>query len=219
MKNKINFIDAKYIYSFENIDHLDKWSYDNSFENIKSLVVVGRSNVGKSTFINAFFNLGISRVSKTPGRTQKINVFEFYSQNKETNKRSGPFYFFDLPGFGHAKVSKSMKKNWDVLMGHFFEKLNKNTIVLHIQDSRHPFMDHDLNFLEYANNFQLKHIICFNKFDKLKTQKLRNLFNKELKEKLSKINTENVQDHFTISALKKDNVHKIQKCVLDEWSI
>jgi GTP-binding protein len=220
MDNKFFFSKTKYIYSFENIDHMDIWAQSNPFDSFKSLCVVGRSNVGKSTFINAFFNYKISRTSKTPGRTQKINVFEFYINNQHTKEELGPYYFFDLPGFGHANVSKAMRKSWDVLMDYFLKNLNNETVILHIQDCRHPFMEHDKIFNEFIKDYDFKNYILFNKFDKLRNQKERSLFTKSLKQ-IYENKEYNIDKNFAfkISSLKRDNIEPIKKSILTQWSI
>lgn len=81
---------------------------------------VGRSNVGKSSMINALFGSKTARVSKTPGRTREINIFEFELNLNGKKSTLQPFYLIDLPGYGHAEVSKEMSKNWNELMGIFF---------------------------------------------------------------------------------------------------
>jgi GTP-binding protein len=73
---------------------------------IRGVTFLGRSNVGKSSIINAIFKNDIARVSNTPGRTQEINLFNFYFE-----KEDKPYYLFDLPGFGHATVSKQTSQN------------------------------------------------------------------------------------------------------------
>ena len=79
------------------------------------LVISGRSNVGKSSFINQLLKDKIAKTSKTPGRTQEINLFSFsYRQQENT------IYLFDLPGYGYAKISKETQKKWDKLLSHFF---------------------------------------------------------------------------------------------------
>ena len=71
--------------------------------------MVGRSNVGKSSLINAVLNRkGVARVSQTPGKTQAV---QFYLVNEK-------FYLVDLPGYGYAKVPKSMSRSWGELVGH-----------------------------------------------------------------------------------------------------
>lgn len=175
------------------------------------LVFLGRSNVGKSTLINGLFNQNLARVSKTPGRTQQINTFEFHLTKKFGNL--GPFYLFDLPGFGHAKVSKEMQENWKYLMGEFFHQLNDKSIFLHIQDARHPGEKKDLELRQFLREFFQPKIVIFNKVDKLKTQKDR----AQLKKKL--LNDPTLHGHgqqlYQLSGLKKTGMQALKLGILN----
>ena len=146
---------------------------------------VGRSNVGKSSIINALFGAKTARVSKTPGRTREINIFEF-ELNLNGKKSDLPsFYLIDLPGYGHAEVSKEMSKNWDQLMGAFFANLSQGMMLINLQDARHPNQESDKQFHQFLKNYTRNAILLFNKMDKLKTQKERAELDK-LKPSLSK---------------------------------
>lgn len=149
----------------------DDPNYDKKF-----VLFTGRSNVGKSSLINAIFQGKIARTSKTPGRTQEINIFK-YTVEKDGEER----LFMDLPGFGYAKVSKEMRNKWNETFSYFFELLPPETIIFHIQDSRHPFTDVDEQFLGFLSQGEFENYLLFNKYDKLKTQKLRAALNKEIK--------------------------------------
>lgn len=148
---------------------------DPDFQN-KFVLFCGRSNVGKSSLINAIFNGKIARTSKTPGRTQAINVFK-YTVEKDGEER----YFMDLPGFGYAKVSKTMREQWNQTFSYFFEVLPADTIIFHIQDSRHPFTEVDQQFLSFLSGGVFENYLLLNKYDKMKTQKLRAQLDKEIK--------------------------------------
>lgn len=165
------------------------------------LAIVGRSNVGKSSLINALFSKKTAKVSNTPGRTREINVFEFQLINKDTQEPLGPFLLFDLPGYGHASVSKEMKKNWEDLMVSFFKSLPDGILLYNIQDARHPATKVDYQFLQFIDPFVGRKVLIFNKYDKLKTQKERSAFKKKQKEVMVDFKT--VQQIFTVSAEKK----------------
>jgi GTP-binding protein len=152
------------------------------------IAFIGRSNVGKSSLINALFNHKIAHVSNTPGRTQQINVFTFKlrtTANKELGEKSKLlepiFYCFDLPGYGHASVSKDMKKLWQELIDAFFQNIPETINLINIQDARHPFTENDEVFFDYLKSYQLRPILVLNKMDKLKTQKERAKLDAELK--------------------------------------
>ena len=146
---------------------------------------VGRSNVGKSSIINALFGSKTARVSKTPGRTREINIFEFELSLNGKKCDLPKFFLIDLPGYGHAEVSKEMSKNWDMLMGSFFSHLSSGMMLVNLQDARHPNQESDKGFHRFLKNYTRNAILVFNKMDKLKTQKERAELDK-LKPSLSK---------------------------------
>ena len=170
----------------------------------RSICFTGRSNVGKSSLINKLFGKTIARVSRTPGRTQAVNIFEFEIQGHEDK---GPFYFFDLPGYGHAKVPKVMQRNWGELLGLFFELLPPNRLIINIQDARHPGQKSDLHFWEFASPKANQTFLLFNKMDKLKNQKDRNQLNNQ-KEALFKKYKAAKQIHF-VSAERGDGIEAL----------
>ncbi|MBW8358835.1 MAG: ribosome biogenesis GTP-binding protein YihA/YsxC [Weeksellaceae bacterium] len=120
---------------------------------------IGRSNVGKSSLINAMMNhKDLAKTSQTPGKTQLINHFVV---NEE-------WYLTDLPGYGYARVSKVMRKD--------FEKLNTNYILNRknlvnlfvLIDSRHTPQQIDLEFMEWCGESAVPFSVVFTKADKLK---------------------------------------------------
>ena len=126
----------------------------------------------------------------------------------------GPkFYLFDLPGYGHAKVSKEMKKHWKVLMGTFFDKSTSEMLMLNLQDARHPYTKSDQEFCEYLESFNYETYMVFNKLDKLKTQKERAALNK-IKPQIFQEAKWVEQIHF-ISAEKGTNLPQLEKAIVD----
>jgi len=174
---------AEFKMGISSIEQFEQWLQDNP--DIIGVSFVGRSNVGKSSMINALFGNKTARVSKTPGRTREINIFEFHLSfdNKKTDLP--PFILIDLPGYGFAEVSKEMQKNWDQLMGAFFSEVSPSMLLINLQDARHPNQESDKGFHQFLKNFARKTILVFNKIDKLKTQKERAALEK-LKPALSK---------------------------------
>lgn len=166
---------AKFMMGAQNATQLKKW-IENNPEAI-GIAMVGRSNVGKSSLINTFFGNKTAKTSKTPGRTREINIFQFELENLPENSPN-KFYLYDLPGYGFASVSKEMIKNWHSLMDAFFTETNQHTLLLNIQDSRHPNQSSDQQFQEYIRPMQLDTYLVFNKIDKLKTQKEKSALNK-----------------------------------------
>lgn len=169
----------------------------NEHKETGGLIFLGRSNVGKSTLINQLFLKGIARVSKTPGRTQQINVFEMFGT-----------HLFDCPGMGHAEVPPQMRDNWDKLMLAFFQNLSARHVCIHLMDARHPFMPADEELLDFFKKMKIRPIMVFCKTDKLKTQKEKNELKKlrtYVMDKYKKVS----QIHF-ISSLKREGTEELK---------
>ena len=161
---------TEFLMGIDTIEQLKQWLNEHTFAN--GIAFIGRSNVGKSSLINSLFGKSTARVSKTPGRTRQVNIFDFVVENRET-KSLEHFYLFDVPGYGHADVSKEMANNWQYLLDTFFQLCSEKILLLNIQDARHPLQESDLVFHQYIKSFELETYLLFNKIDKLKTQSER----------------------------------------------
>ena len=125
----------------------------------------GRSNCGKSSLLNAITNnKKLAKTSKTPGRTQAINVFEIMSDNH--------FKIIDLPGYGYAKVSKQMRSVWGKEIDTYLMTRRCLKAVCIIMDIRHPFKEVDLNLIDWCESKDLPMILLLNKSDKLSNNKV-----------------------------------------------
>jgi GTP-binding protein len=201
---------TEFIMGIDTVPQLQQWLNEHSFAN--GIAFIGRSNVGKSSLINSIFGKATARVSKTPGRTRQVNIFDFIVENKES-KVLEHFFLFDVPGYGHADVSKEMSKNWQDLLDTFFQMCSSKILLLNIQDCRHPLQDSDIVFHDYIKAFDLETYVLFNKIDKLKTQsersRLKNLMPAIYKEfKWVK------QIHFT-SAEKGDGIPAVEQAIIE----
>ncbi|QCT94763.1 YihA family ribosome biogenesis GTP-binding protein [Caminibacter mediatlanticus TB-2] len=139
--------------------------------NFTEVALLGRSNVGKSSFLNTFTNQKIAKVSSTPGKTKLINFFEIEDKGKK-------YVLVDLPGFGYAKVSKSMLKDWGKNLDEFLKNRYNIKLFIHLRDARHPDLDIDNNVDEYLKSFLRKDqqiLTVFTKIDKLKQSELAKL--------------------------------------------
>lgn len=127
-------------------------------DGVPELVFAGRSNVGKSSAINALAKRKrLAYFSKTPGRTQTINFFDL----------GGLARLVDLPGYGYARVPQSVRAQWDALVGGYLRTRASIAGLVVIMDARHPFMPHDLGMLDWVAPRRLPLLILLSKSDKL----------------------------------------------------
>ncbi len=126
------------------------------------IAVAGKSNVGKSSFINMLANRKkLAKTSNTPGRTRLVNYFDF-----------GSFILADLPGYGFAKVSKAEKDKWSRLMERFFER-TEIAHVFSLLDIRHNPTAEDLQMITYLYHYALPFTLVCTKADKLGKSKIK----------------------------------------------
>ena len=128
------------------------------------IAFLGRSNVGKSSLINSLLGRkGLARTSNTPGRTQSINFFLI----------NGDIYFADLPGYGYARVSKSMRADWGQMAEEYLSERESLALCIQLVDSRHEPTKLDKQLHEWLTFHQKPHIIAATKADKLSSNQLR----------------------------------------------
>ena len=140
--------------------------------NFNEVVFMGRSNVGKSSFLNSLTNQKIAKISSTPGKTKLINFFEVLYENDAKT------IFVDLPGFGYAKVSKKEQENWEKNLNNFISNRFNIKLFVHLRDARHPTLelDNQVNeYLHYIKNRDQQILTIFTKSDKLKQNELAKL--------------------------------------------
>ena len=121
------------------------------------IAIVGRSNVGKSSLINAIFKRNIAKVSASPGKTRLINFFLL-------NDR---IYFVDLPGYGYAKVSKAEREKWRRMIETYFKVRENLSLVIMLVDSRHQPTRLDIMMKQWLESLGIPYIVVATKADKL----------------------------------------------------
>ncbi|HEY9544646.1 MAG TPA: ribosome biogenesis GTP-binding protein YihA/YsxC [Solimonas sp.] len=145
------FVGAEFLMSCAKITQLPA-------DGLPEITFAGRSNAGKSSAMNALCGQKqLARVSKTPGRTQLINMF---------NVPNGRFV--DLPGYGFAKVPKDVSQAWGRLIGDYLQGRANLRAVVQIMDIRHPLTDFDVQMLEWAAHRGLRCLVLLTKADKLR---------------------------------------------------
>lgn len=148
---KLNYHKTHFLMSAPDIRHLPD---DHGVE----IAFAGRSNAGKSTALNILTNQkNLARTSKTPGRTQLINLFEVETDCK----------LVDLPGYGYAAVPEKMKLQWQRALGEYLQKRQCLRGVVILMDIRHPLKDLDQQMIEWAVGAELPVLLLLTKADKL----------------------------------------------------
>jgi GTP-binding protein len=141
---------------------------------------VGRSNVGKSSLINMLVDQKkLAKTSQSPGKTQLINHFLI----------NGNWYLVDLPGYGFAKVSKSIRKDFNKLIKDYSEFRESMMCLFVLIDSRHEPQKNDLEFMEWLGEKQIPFSMIFTKIDKLSSSALKQNILNYKKEMLKKWET------------------------------
>lgn len=182
----IKVLESSFVKSISNISQAPHVSHT-------EIAILGRSNVGKSTMINLLLNnKNLAKTSSTPGKTQLMNFFLSlweYKSNKYTLR------FIDFPGFGYAKVSKSLKNEWDKNLSHFLQKRESVKLFIHLIDSRHTELEIDKNINDFLYSVKRNDstiMKVFTKCDKLNKNDITKLKKQNLN-LLSNTNKQSVE--------------------------
>jgi len=196
----VEIVDAKFITSAPNVSLAPESDEQNE------VVFMARSNVGKSSLLNALTNhKGLAKVSSTPGKTRLINYFDVTFIDRDNENKKFLAKFVDLPGFGYAKVSKSMKHDWEKNLTDYIAEREQIKLFIHLVDCRHPHLDVDTQVSEFLfEHVRENQLILqiFTKIDKL-NQKEQSALRREF------------PNAMTVSSSKKKGTHKINKVIHD----
>jgi GTP-binding protein len=172
--------------------------------NLPEYAFIGRSNVGKSSLINALTNSKkLAKISGKPGKTQLINHFLINNN----------FYLADLPGYGYAKISKKIREEFQSFTLKYLENRENLICLFMLIDLRVPPQKIDLEFMEYCSVKKIPFVICFTKADKLKKIEIKENTN-EYKNFLLK-EWESFPVNFTTSSTKKIGLKDIKEFIND----
>ena len=152
---------AKFLKSAQNLSQCPNY-------NLPEIALLGRSNVGKSSFINTITNNSkLAKTSNKPGKTRLINLFNI-------NER---FIIADLPGYGYAKVSKDVQNEWQKNLEEYL--LNRNELKLLIQfiDARHEIQNNDIQMQEWLSYNNLNSIVVATKIDLAPKSRIQAIIN------------------------------------------
>ena len=173
-------------------------------EGLPEIALVGRSNVGKSSATNALLNRrNFARTSQTPGKTRTIN---FYKINNE-------FYFVDLPGYGYAKVSKSEKDKWGVIMERYLQDRQELCAIFLLVDIRHEPTNDDVMMYEWIKHFGYNCVVIATKADKIS----RGQYQKHISIIRKKLQLEKDEKVIPLSSSKKTGVEDVGNEIIAQY--
>ena len=173
-------------------------------EGLPEIALVGRSNVGKSSATNALLNRrNFARTSQTPGKTRTIN---FYKINNE-------FYFVDLPGYGYAKVSKSEKDKWGVIMERYLQDRQELCAIFLLVDIRHEPTADDVMMYEWIKHFGYNCVVIATKADKIS----RGQYQKHISIIRKKLQLEKDEKVIPLSSSKKTGVEDVWNEIIAQY--
>ena len=144
---------------------------------LPEVVLVGRSNVGKSTLINALLNrMGhkVAFVSSKPGKTRSANFFKIYAPS---DTGEDVFFLVDMPGYGYASRGRDERLEWWKLVNAYFSEGRDTAFVIHLVDFRHGFLAGDEQLTSWLDSLDMPRLVVFTKGDKAPKSKSKALYN------------------------------------------
>ena len=162
-------IEARFVTSAVDADGVPR-------DGIPHIVLVGRSNVGKSTLLNALTRVQVARTSAAPGKTRLANLYRVAVEGGHGGPGHWSFYFADLPGYGYARGGRESVVELTRIADAYFGGDHAIAGVLHLVDSRHPELDADLDAAKWLQSLDVARATLATKIDKLsRSERVKNL--------------------------------------------
>lgn len=195
MEISINTQNSKYVKGGTNMTNFPEWE-------LPEVMLCGRSNVGKSSFINMMLGInGIAKVSCSPGKTRVLNFFDV----------DGQMSFVDVPGYGYARVQKNLISEFAKMIDEYVQRRpNLKLIVLLIDSKVGPTKD-DIDMYNFLAQSKKPVLIVFTKWDKL-NQKEKSEAKKRI---MKKLNLPSEENYIPFSSEKQINKDLVWECILD----
>lgn len=148
-------MEARYVKSVFNLGDLPK-------DHLLEIAIAGKSNVGKSSLLNRLTNQRhLAKTSGTPGKTRCLNFFHIQPDT------GSAFYLVDLPGYGYAQVSKTMRRDWAALMDKYMTQDDRPSALISLFDIRREVSDYEIEWIEWLGTWRRPFLVVLTKSDKL----------------------------------------------------
>jgi len=169
-------------------------------DGLSEVAFLGRSNVGKSSFINKLCNRkSLARPSSEPGKTREMN---YYVINKQ-------FYFVDLPGYGYARLPEQIRSSWGKLIEQYLKTREQLALVLQLVDARHEPTELDMMMVGWLDYYEIPFLVALTKADKLPVSKMPRFVDTARESFARFANCRGVLPFSSITGLGKNDVVKV----------